>query len=371
MKKTEALITPEVLKWARMSLEMTIEYAAQKIGIKEKKLESWENGSLKPTIKQLEKIASIYKRPESVFYLNSTPEESYYIPEFRSFRGDKKRKSPELNYLIRKTYQLRELAMDVADEVVEFNSFMIDEKSINNSAENIRQLLNIDINSQFKWKDFYQALNSWQNSIENLGVLVFKNSSVELDEMRGFCISEKKFPVILINNKDVVQARIFTMLHEFCHLLSKKSAMCDLSDKEEESQCNEIAGCVLVPEDILLNEISKLSSFSDTDIDYLSSRFKVSNSVILKRLLSLRKISTDYYGTKKKLYEERFINSIKNEDGYPPIYRRKISQYGKGFCRIIFDAYYEQRITLRDVSNYLDTKIKHLEIMENAIYGRK
>ena len=59
MKKTEALITPEVLKWARMSLEMTIEYAAQKIGIKEKKLESWENGSLKPTIKQLEKMANI------------------------------------------------------------------------------------------------------------------------------------------------------------------------------------------------------------------------------------------------------------------------------------------------------------------------
>ena len=73
-KSVKALITPEVLKWAREKrIRLEIDYAAKKLKVEPEALEAWENGTEQPTISQLKKIAKLYKTHISVFYLPEPP----------------------------------------------------------------------------------------------------------------------------------------------------------------------------------------------------------------------------------------------------------------------------------------------------------
>ena len=57
-KSVKALITPEVLRWAReRRIKVEIDYAAKKLKIDPERLEAWENGTERPTIAQLKNIA--------------------------------------------------------------------------------------------------------------------------------------------------------------------------------------------------------------------------------------------------------------------------------------------------------------------------
>ena len=73
-KSVKALITPEVLKWAReRHIKLEIDYAAKKLKVDPKRLEAWENGQEQPTIPQLKKIARLYRIHISIFYLPGPP----------------------------------------------------------------------------------------------------------------------------------------------------------------------------------------------------------------------------------------------------------------------------------------------------------
>jgi DNA-binding transcriptional regulator YiaG len=67
VKSVPALINPELLVCARNNSLLTIERAAKRVPVKTERLELWEQGELKPTIKQLRKLGHIYKRPIAVF----------------------------------------------------------------------------------------------------------------------------------------------------------------------------------------------------------------------------------------------------------------------------------------------------------------
>ena len=73
-KTVKALITPEVLKWAReRRIRLPIEYAAKKLNVKPEQLAAWEAGTDKPTFAQLKRIAKVYRTHVSIFYLPEPP----------------------------------------------------------------------------------------------------------------------------------------------------------------------------------------------------------------------------------------------------------------------------------------------------------
>ena len=49
MAKSNAHINPEMLIWSRKTVKLSVELAAQKIGVKTDKLASWEKGEAFPT----------------------------------------------------------------------------------------------------------------------------------------------------------------------------------------------------------------------------------------------------------------------------------------------------------------------------------
>ena len=57
----------------------------------------------------------------------------------------------------------------------------------------------------------------------------FQAEGIDVDEMRGFALSDHPLPVIVVNKKDSVRGRIFSMLHELAHILLGDSSISDSS----------------------------------------------------------------------------------------------------------------------------------------------
>jgi Zn-dependent peptidase ImmA (M78 family)/DNA-binding XRE family transcriptional regulator len=396
MARIEALVKPHILKWIRDKSGFDLFSAAKRIGIKPERLKEWEEGSRKPSIKQAIKMAEIYKRPLSLFYLNEPPKDfQVAMKDFRTLPpGLPGTYSPALLLEHRIAVSRRNLVMDLLGESNSSDFPFLGTVSLENDPEqvgqDIRKILNIDRQIQKKWKYKSEALNWWRESIENLNVLVFhtnyQGNTVELEEARGFSISEPRFPVIVLNSKDSNSGRIFTLLHELVHLMLNEGGVCDCREhtvggqmRQVEMFCNHSAGAVMVPFDALMkHEVviehrahGKRFRWEDGEIEVLSSDFSVSNEALLRRLLIFGLTSERFYQSKRKEYLERWemLKKEGQKKGHPPHYRMKLRQLGKPFARTVFTAYYDRKITLSDVMDYIGVKTSVLKKMELAAYS--
>lgn len=382
--RIEAVVKPELLIWARDSAGYSIEEAAKKVPVTSDRLEKWEKGELNPTINQLRKLGGIYKRPLAVFYLPEPPEIFKPLRDFRRLPEEEKKKlSPELRFEIRKARYRRETAIDL----YKLNEEPIPESEIiikltdkpEEVASRIRKLLGITYSEQFSWLYPNQALNNWRAALGNIGVLVFQASKIRLKEMRGFSISDKPLPVIVINVSDSYTARIFSMMHEFVHILLKKGGLCDLKEKQLsyderriEIFCNHVAGAVLVSEaqlreeKIVINKGQK-KEWDDAEIKSLANKFSVSHEVILRRLLITGYTTNDFYQEKRKYYQQIIGKKPEKKGGFAPPDILAVSSAGKHFIRLVLSSYYNNKITSSDVSDYLGVRLKHLSNIEDAV----
>src|SRR6266566_5118446 len=84
-------INPNILKWARESAHLSEEEAAARIGLTStekasaaEKLRELEDGEKFPTRSQLLKIASVYRRPLTTFYMKEKPRKGERGEDFRT-----------------------------------------------------------------------------------------------------------------------------------------------------------------------------------------------------------------------------------------------------------------------------------------------
>jgi hypothetical protein len=95
------------------------------------------------------------------------------------------------------------------------------------------------------------------SAIEASGVLVLatRGGKVAVDEMRGMSLYFDVLPVIVLNGSDYPRPRLFSLLHEFAHLVLHTEGLCDVvtddqprtADRSLEARCNAIAAAVLMP----------------------------------------------------------------------------------------------------------------------------
>ena len=387
--RIEAIVKPELLIWARKDAGLSIEVAAKKAGVKPDRLNKWENGQLRPTIKQLRTLGRIYKRPLAVFYLPKPPKRFQPPREFRQFPGTGIYEySPNLRFEIRRAKDRRQIAMDLykllGESHPEINiSAELSDKPENKASE-IRELLGISYKTQVNWRYFYEAFNHWKKVLEDSGILIFQAPNIDLNEMRAFSISDLPLPVIVLNLKDLVQARIFSLLHEFIHILLKKGGLCDLKEERLHSQeeqrievfCNHVAGAILIPEEQLLSENIVLekgayAEWEDSEIIHLANRYKVSREVALRRLLIAGHITIEFYRQKREEYRKEFEKPPEKKEVIPLAYYKKaIIRAGNHFIRLVLNSYYQEKITSSDVSDYLEVRLKHMPDIEMEVIGQ-
>ncbi len=109
-----------------------------------------------------------------------------------------------------------------------------------------------------------------------------------------------RLPVIVLNGGDFPRGRIFTLLHEFAHVLLHADGVCDALPRRQargptdeiEIFCNQVAAAALMPLDAFRAEPTLQDPpadwrWSERTISGLSEKYSVSQEAIVRRMYSV------------------------------------------------------------------------------------
>lgn len=370
-----ALVKPELLVWARKSAGFTLDQAAELSDTDALTLQEWEKGHEAPSIASLRKLGEVYKRPLAVFFLVEPPLRFDAQREFRRLAGIVPGKeSPDLLQELRWAVFRREAAVELhrltGEAPHRLRASLHPEMDAEEAGTHIRELLGITWAAQTAWTGEYQALNAWRAAMEAKGVLVFQTSDVPMEEMRGTCIPDQPLPVILLNSKDAPYGRIFSLVHEFAHVLLREgghqtSRMIGERSPEEqplEVAANAFAAAALLPAHPftkLAKGYPSAASGDDEALRNLAQRANVSAEVVLRRLVTLGMASQSVYRGKRDGWLAMSGRVQAPSKGGPPIEIKTISKDGPGYTRLVLDAFDQRLINTSAASDYLGVKPRH------------
>ncbi len=378
-RSPEAPASHAVLVWARKSAGLGLEEVARVLGVSPDGMRAWERGSAKPTLRQLEALASKYRRPLGVFFLPSPPEEPPPPRDFRVLPGTGSKPLSHRTLLaIRRAHWLRSKAEAMSRDLAEerpslLPSFRLSEPP-DEAAAGERRRLEVTLDRQFACRSLYEAFREWRSRIEAREILVFQ-TAIPLDDARGFSIRADRFPVIVVSSADAVAARVFTLFHEYAHLGLGTPGICipddgaaEVPDRTERF-CNAFAGSLLVPRDALKERWSPtlrdaLERGEEEGIASLGQLFGVSREVLLRRAFDLELVSRRTY----KAFHDRGKGGRSSHrrarGGFgeaPP--KRCVSERGRRFVSLVLEALDREAITARDAVDYLGVKTEHIEAL--------
>lgn len=332
------------------------------------------SGEKEPTYNQLLKIAKKLDIPVGLLLINRTV--SKPMPELKFRTINSHYLSNPSNYLLDTISEVKEkqdfLKSQINDQLDFIGEFSIKENYLT-VADSIRIKLNLE-------KNYYisvnknQQFNFLRKKISKLGVFVFLNGKVkdnsqkklDINEFRGFVLSDKKAPIIFINQQDELNGRIFTMIHELTHLFIGDNEILGIQkfnsefDKTE-TFVNYVTSEILVPNENFLREYT-IENTVDENIDNLAKKFKVSKFVIVRKLLDNKIISQVEYDQKTdrllKAYEKyKKLKKLKRKTGgnYANNLRFRIDRI---FINYVESALSNQQISFTDAYNIIGVNYK-------------
>ena len=290
-------VEAKLLRWARERAGLRVDAVAGRFP----RIEAWERGEARPTLKQLERFARATYTPVGYLFLREPPAERIPIADFRTGIGsDRGRPSANLLdtiYLCQQRQNwYRDFVRTAGEGTIGFVGSTSTEDDIPAIAARMRRLVRFDVEERRRCRTWVEALREFVGRVETLGVLVMasgvvgSNSRRKLDarEFRGFALADSIAPMIFINSADTKAAQMFTLAHELAHVWLGSSGVSDAESAEATGQatehwCNRVAAEMLVPLDVLKKEFSSGTDLGD-ELRRLARRFKVSTLVVLRRI---------------------------------------------------------------------------------------
>ncbi|MCE2489985.1 MAG: ImmA/IrrE family metallo-endopeptidase, partial [Anaerolineae bacterium] len=223
-----------------------------------------------------------------------------------------------------------------------------------------------------------------RSAVEELNVLVFQTgffnrNSVPVNEMRGVALDFDQLPIIIMNSKDSVSARIFTIMHELGHLILRQSGLSNFRNFQElnddELFCNEFAGELLVPSTFLLEEPEVKGHFDkrwdENELKGLADQYNVSKAVILRRLLQNNRTTKTFYletlAKWRRNWEDSQDQPLSISGGGPKFHTKFVRCHGNRFVSSVLAAYDRDVIHSGQLSEYLGSKLNHIEAIRNDL----
>lgn len=346
-------VNPTVIQWAIQSSGKSISQVSRKFS----KIDEWVSTESELSVNELNKLSKELRIPFGYFFLKKPPVEDIDLLKYRTINNiEHENPSRELIDTI-KCMEKRQMFM--RETLIE-DGFLpikfVGSATINDDAVELSEIIIEKLNLNSGWnKKNNDTFNILKKAISNLGILVMQNGVVgnnnnrplDISEFRAFVLIDEYAPLIFLNAKDSLNAKIFSLCHELVHIwlgideLYNDSHYLDKSfmNKRLEKFCNGVAAEMLLPERALKGVYNrKLSVYSN--IKNISSQFSISelvacirlgqNNLISKRefeenyeifldemnknLLSKEKSKKqsggDYYNTQKSRLDSKFVNSV-------------------------------------------------------------
>lgn len=355
-----ANINTTILTWARERSGDSLSQLAAKLDVSVERLLQWESGEHTITFKQAMNFAKRTHIPFGYLFLSSPPNEALLIPDLRTVKNATvSQPSSELLDLVKLMQQRQEWYRDyLQQQLIGPNPFVGRFSVGSNPSEiviNIRQALQVETHPQRgNSDDYYSDLIS---RIESLRILVMRQANIgnytrplRVEEFRGFAIMDDYAPLIFINHADAPGARMFTLIHELCHLWIGQSGIFDGDNRtsvKAEILCNAVAAEFLVPEEEFRQRWQiNLDNWQD-NLTSLEHYFRVSKYVLARRAMTLKLIGYEDYANYIAVLQAEWKQREKKSGG-PNYYRTKKAQIGLPFARAVVEQALSGRLLLRE-----------------------
>lgn len=357
-------VKPELLRWAidRSGLPTDVLLA------RFPKLDEWKTGERQPTFRQLEQFARTTMTPFGALFLDVPPKEELPVPDFRT-KDDHplKRYSPNLLDTIQTMQQrqawLREWLIEEGSQPLDFVATANAAINFKSLAQHIRHRLDLDPDWAERLASWEDALNTLRKAIERIGIVVFSNGVVGLnnhrpldpEEFRGFVLCDPLAPVVFLNDSDTKSARIFTLAHELVHVWLGQDGVFNLEKmmpaaQEIEGYCNRVAAEFLIPAYKLTERWGEAGATAKP-FHTIAKWFKVSPVVAARRALDLRLITKaeffQFYEQDRADWLARKAEDRKKSSG-GNFYATQNVRLGRRFSSAVVRAAREGRILYQD-----------------------
>ena len=277
--------------------------------VSNQKVSEWMDGTNQPTIKQLEAFSNRVHLPFGYLFLENPAVEQFPIPFFRGGANDGHFDINTYETILTLQYRQNWLVDYLSDNLFDECSYV---GSVNyrtpleRIVDQVRSLLDFPLTWAYSQRTQEDAVNHVTERLEEIGVTVVFNGivgnnthrKINVEECRGFSLVDTIAPFIFVNAADSKTAQLFTLIHEFAHLLLGYSSGfggdLDSQQNVNERLCDRVAAEFLVPKEEFLKQWNN-------DIDRIAKRFKVSPIVIARRARDLDLITRQEFNN---FYEE-------------------------------------------------------------------
>ncbi|MPZ20054.1 MAG: ImmA/IrrE family metallo-endopeptidase [Luteitalea sp.] len=381
-----AEVNPTLLAWAREQSGYPAEIVAKRLGVKLDRLEAWERGERKPTVRQTQELAKYYHRPFGVFFLPQPPSIPPLAAEYRRLPGVRPGvESPEFRLALRVMLQRRELAIQLNEElgftIPEFRTTARLSEGPTAVGQRLRETLGVAIEQQLGWRDEWQAWREWRSAVEQAGVMVFQFPKVPLEQTRGVSVLDFPLPAVGINSKESSPgARIYSLLHELVHItlaLGKEETVAlreprsDTQWMEVERFAEEAASEAIIPQSALEQQLRGTAVGRDgwdvARVRALAARFRVTPLAMATRLRSAGAMSWDGYRQWRADWNDYVLSLKPRRGGIASPVDKTLGRAGRPFVQLVLEALDANRITAVDASRYLDLRFDHIEKLRGEL----
>ncbi len=378
-------INPFILKSLREKLNLTekeVEELAKKLKkenfepITANQLIEWEKGESQPDLIHLETLSEIYNCPVGYFFLDKLPEEKLPL----SHRGLSQEKS--LSYLtqisLKKFYEIANFTVELIEKLsipievkISPNKISPNYSLLEKIAEEERKNFGWDEKIRKELKNEKEAFEWWREKLEDLGIFCFE-LKLNPREVRGASLWLKNYPFILVNHEDMeaFSGRIFTLIHEYIHLISQKEGIiCDFRGKMEgenpEPFVNKLSARILLKYEELEKRLRQLdlveykNTWHDNEIDKIRKPFFASRDVIVIMLQEMKLAPPNLYEEKLKEWENKtpFIRGGKK----PTLIEQKKREFGYSFLNLLKKSINNPSFPILDLSYIMDIKVEKIK----------
>lgn len=354
-----------MLRWAREARGYDIAEAARRLDAPESFVSEIESGA-SISFADLVNLAAVYRQPTASFFRGKTPPRRTAPPDRRTGSAGALTREAyiQIAEARRLQYLSAELLVDTGGELRPVNFTRQLHDSADASATRVRGILGVSNAEQLGWKDTPTALKNWRAAVESLGILVFQLPLPS--EIRGFSFADSPQCITITNStRDSTTGRIFTLFHELGHIVLRQPGICvpfkeGLNTQSVEGWCNQFAGALLMPENLITSALNVSRFPSDAQeagrlLLMAANRLKVSRYALLTRLVVLNLVTRHQYDELAEQYRSENPRTFgKGKPGQA--IRNCVNKHGQAYIELVARAVQKNVITIADAAMYLSAK---------------
>lgn len=366
MQRVDVTISPSVLTW--IMAHCNFNNLQPKIY---DLLKDWVEGVKLPTYKQVEAVSKATGIPFGYFFLANPPKEDLsIIMNYRTIDSvgviDPSR---ELINTLQYAESVQEWTKNhlIAEneEKLPFVGKFKNESNVVSLGKHVRKILSIEVDWWKTIKTPDAAFRYIRQKISFVGVLVLMNGVVgnntkrilNIDEFRAFALIDDYAPLVFINSNDSYNGRIFSLLHEFVHILLGTNSFYNYVEganynvTREEQICNAVAAEILIPNSYFKTQWNKEKE-SITDIEKIitnvGKNFYCSNIVVARKALDNGYINQKDYIHIVQLIKEQYKTAKKRQKSGGDFYRTLYSRIDRRFFNMLYTSVLEGKTLYTD-----------------------